>query len=112
MTGTVGNYKVAYTLPGKYQNVYSKMAENIGEARQYADTLKGEGARVVIMENLGMEQSATGNYKWKILDDYSGKTAKTGMVLTDGRFIIFAVMVIVAALWLGSSKTSLDVAWS
>lgn len=103
---------MAYTLPGKYQNVYSKMAENIGEARQYADTLKGEGARVVIMENLGMEQSATGNYRWRILDDYSGKTAKMGMVATDGRFVIFAVMVIVAALWLGSSKTSLDVAWS
>ena len=88
------------------------MAESIGEAKQHAEMLKSEGARVVIMENLGMEQSATGNYKWKILDDYSGKVAKTGMVVTDGKFIIIAVMVIIAALWLGSSKTSLDVAWN
>lgn len=111
MNGVVGTYKVAYTKQGDSRHLYSKMASNIGEAQNIAETLRENGSRVVIMENMGMDESASGRYAWKILDDYQGKTARTGMVLTDGRFVIIAVMILVAALWLGSSSTPLKVSW-
>lgn len=109
-TGQVGTYKVAYAMPGKYRKVYSTMSNDLGEARSKADELKAQGAHVVIMKNLGMEDSAGGNYEWEVLKEYQGKGVIAAMIVRDPKFWIVAVMILVATYFLARSKTGIRVA--
>lgn len=100
---------MAYAMPGQYKTVYSTMSNELGEARSKADQLKSEGAHVVIMKNLGMDDSANGNYKWEVLKEYQGKGVVAAMIFRDPKFWIVAVLILVATYFLAKSRTPLAV---
>lgn len=111
-TGQVGQYKVAYTMQGQNRTLYSSMAQTIDEARTIAAEQKGAGSSVVIMKNLGMDDSANGNYKWEVLKEYNGKGLIAAMIIRDPKFWIVAVLILVATFFLARSRTGIMMARS
>ncbi len=109
-SGSVAQYKVAYIKPKQHSTLYSAMADTKSEAKAIALALSNQGCRVVIMENLDMSKSASGEYAWRLLPDEDGRKVKAGIILTDSRFWIVAGLILIAAFFLSKSRFPIRVA--
>ena len=94
MTGSVGQYKLAYNRPGSYEIIKSQMFDGYDEMIEEMEALKSEGHKVVAMELLD-DDASQGSYEWQMLKIGDGKTALNAMKVFDPRFLILATLIIV-----------------